>query len=314
MTLGNDDKRHFAVLPDNAESRVDGKSALKSPGSDHDELQLSIVYESEITAPDRLQQLILQQQALPIPSEVFKSKLGSVKKFLDGIKAAQHETENKLDHDISKIFNDFEKYAYKLQKYAVCKTNGIIDEAYSENYHNCMGELQHGLSVRLQEGLAEVMAPLYIDMAEYIHAKLDQILQGFIEGTEALIEQIYRQSVDLLGLQQEIKVKIPPLRNEALYYAEVNDGTFTESSPDFPTDNLPESFVYPLLLKEIKMRIPVEVEKRFHDFNLYCWDYIQKISWSLKNNMKIMVEESLIQLKALLDKAAIQMESQGTRI
>ncbi len=314
MTLGNDDKRHFAVLPDNAESRAKSRSDLKSPGSDPARLQLSIVYESDIITPGMLQQCILQKQALPIPSEIFKSNLGSVKELLDGIEAAQYEAENILDHDISEIFNDFEKYAYKLQKYAVCKTNGIIDTAYAGNYHNCLDELQHRLNGSLQEGITEVMAPLYIDMAEYIHAKLDQILQAFIDGSEALLGQVYQQSVDLFGLQHEIKVKIPPIRNEVLHYAEVNDIPFTESSPDFPTDNLPESFVYPLFLKEIKLRIPVEVEKRFHDFNLYCWDYLQKISRSLKNNVKMMVEESVIQLRALMGKAIIQMENQGTRI
>jgi hypothetical protein len=313
MTLGNGDKRHFAVLPDDADQKADNRSALKSDSSDNSRLQLIMNNES-LTASEILQEFGLQKQALLAPVDILQSNLDSIEKHLLGIKVSYHQAENRFDHEITAIFTDFEQYAYKRQKYAVCKTNGIVDKAYSDNYHNCIDELQHVLNSSLREGVGEAMAPLYIDMAQYMHDKLNQAWQRFIESTETLLGLMYQQAVAMFGLQREIKIKIPLIKSKIPIYIESDEGAFTEPSPDLPAGTLPDSFVYPLLLTEIKMRIPVEVEKRFHDFNLYCWNYLQRTSCDLKNRMFMMVEETDKQLRLLLDHAVIQMENRKTSI
>lgn len=313
MTLGNGDKRHFAVLPDGADQKADNRSVQKSDSCDNSKLQLIINNES-MTASEMLREFSLQKQALLVPVDILPSNLASIEKHLPGIKVSYYQAENRLDHKITAIFTDFEQYAYKHQKYAVRRTNGIIDKAYSDNYHNPINELQHVLNSSLREGIDEVMAPLYIDMAAYMHTILNDTLHRFVDRVEKLLELMYQHAVDMVGLQREIKIKIPIIKSEIPIYIEPNEGAFTESSPDLPAGKLPDSFVYPLLLKEVKMRIPVEVEKRFHDFTLYCWNYLQRTSCDFKKRMLVMVEETDKQLRVLLDHVVIQMENRKTNI
>jgi len=112
----------------------------------------------------------------------------------------------------------------------------------------------------------------------------------------------------LFDLKWEVRTEIPSLGNVLINYNEVNEGIFTESPLAPPADNLPDSIVNPLLFKEIQMRIPVEVQKKFHDFNLYCLDSLQKTAWDLKDKMHAMVEEAGNHIKSGLDNAGKQME------
>jgi|GEM_PF-1520657 len=305
MTLGNEVKGQACVLQDNVEDRLN--ELLFSLDSDNKKApKYSMDERHSIAAKNMLQQFILQKQALLIPFDVLRSKIESFIEFLVKVDIAQKEAESQLDYDLIFILNNSDKYACRLKKQAVLQILRIVEKGYFDNYYECAEELQYVLKNSLKQGTAEVMGPYSHSMDEYVIEKYNYVQECFLNRIINIIENIHQQAAQLFGLYWDGEIEKPSLTQININHNDINERIGLETSLSPLNDQLPESILNPLVLKEMKMCIPVEVEKNFEVLHYYYQDYLQKTACELKNTMRTMLEEAKNQIQLPLDTAIKQ--------
>jgi len=233
------------------------------------------------------------------PWNLFESKSNTYKGLLIDIDRAQKEAEHQLNHDLTVIVDDIEKQAHKNKKLAVCRILSIVEKGYSENCDKNNEELQELLNACLQEGIAEVMAPLFDKMGKDLENRLNHIRGSYLKLITQLIENIHRQAVDLLNLSWEGELETPSITSNLINFTVVSSKQKASTPPEFGL--LPDSILNTLVLLEVKKLVPIEVEKSCVVWQYYYQDYLQKTSIRLKNVMGTMIEAAKNMVQPQLD-------------
>lgn len=308
MTSGKDSKGSAAVLQSTTEHRLRDMLFAKMSGGKKDALELIDENEQRMAVKNMLQQFILQKQALLTPPELLKSNLDSFKEIIIEADNALKEAESQLANDILWLFDDFDKHAHQLQKQAVVQMLLKVENCYYANYHNCTPVVASVLQASLQEGAAQVIAPLYHHMNEYLENRFNNYQQCFLDRIRKLTENLYRQAAELFGLYWGGEIMMPLMIDQHRDDSMDREPIFNESLPLPVTDTLPSSILNPLVLQEIKMRITIEMEKTYQGLHFYYHEHLEQSFCELRDHMRVIVEEAKNQIQLQLDNAVTERE------
>lgn len=308
MTLGNEVKGQASILQNNVIDSLKDLLFSESKSDNTKASKHSIEKEHSNTAKNMLHQYILQKQALLTPFDLLKTKIESYNEFLIKVDIAQKEAESQLDYDLMFILYNSDQYAYRLKNQALLQILRIVEKGYFDNYYECAEEVQYVLKNSLKQGTAQVMAPYSRSMDEYVEEKYNYVQECYLNRIISIIENIHQQTALLFGLHWEGEIEKPSLTQINVNYNKGNEPIDLETSLAPLNDELPQSILNPLVLKEIKMCIPVEIEKNFEVLHYYYQDYLQEISCELKKTMRTMLEEVKNHIQLQVDRAVKQWE------
>jgi len=239
--------------------------------------------------------------------EEFLKSIVSFEEFLISMNIAQREAERRLDHDVTLILSDYEKRANEHKKQAMLQIFRKLEKDYFDNYYNGSEMVHHVLNMTLRHAEAEIMVDFSNETGQYVESKLNYAEDRFLERLKGLVENTYFKSAELFGLRWEGEIKMPTFEAQRIDGDIIEPG-FSETPRLSIADRLPTSILNPLILKELKMRVPIDIEKKCEVLYYYYQDYLRKSSSELKEIMRTMVDEAKNQLQSQLNAAISQRE------
>lgn len=235
------------------------------------------------------------------PLEKLKSNQQIFAEYLTSIDKAAEEAERLFDQDLALILRDFEQYACKRQKQAICNLKTTLEKTYYEYYYYSTEKVRSVLNTSLQTGLAAVTVPLYENLNNYIESKILDAEECFVKSTTMLAEKAFRKTGDLFGLTWQGHIEMPSVKVVHIDNNISNELTIGELLPDAWDEELPDSIIKPLMLQEIKVALPVEMEIKYQVLRDNYQKHYRKTAEDLKNIMRARLNDTKDQLKTELD-------------
>jgi len=267
----------------------------------------------------------LENQAIETPLEQLEEKIRLFKEKMDVIKRDREDIKYYFDGEIQRIIDVLDRDLERLKDRELPKILAELEKKGKANKDKGIAEYIKTMESILHQGIVRTFDDWVVQEEERLNEQYAQVSRKFSGRTNEIIEAILKASEELFDLKIErFRTDEAIASDSGLYYMLGDPPKFfdLEGAFDFFSKRIvPRKFSHNMVLKDLKKKLPVMIDK---NCGRVRWDFMDRIKRSFMNfrwdlNLKIDateqgISQAIAKAIALKNKNAQDMEKAKTAI